>query len=330
MFTQYRLPKILLGETQSQKTDFEYIFYIQLCNMAKRPTSLPKPQAKIFAPHDSYAKTGEAIAIVNRHTALVCDVDDGNLSAADIQHRLKSLGIGAHLIYATHSWRPTRRRWRVVVPLVDPIRLIRWVALQGLLADELGGDRCAEKPTQISYCPNRGPNGYSHLETTGVYLDGSDTKHPFLAKAWARVKQLEIEKAKAKAKELAEAGGKAPKPSAACRETAGQLQPIAEFNAANPLDQLLPSLGYSRQGKKWLHPNSTSGLPGIFVRHDRYHSAHGCDRLADGSWHSAFDVWCDHNYSGDYHAAIRAAADETMVGGQSVTSHNRQVFRDSK
>lgn len=89
---------------------------------------------------------------------------------------------------------------------------------------------------------------------------------------------------------------------------------IGAFNAAHDIGALLEQHGYIRKGRgRWLHPESTTGAPGVRVLPDtdppKIFSSHGCDALANGHAHDAFSVFAILDYGGDIGAAVRAAAE---------------------
>lgn len=58
--------------------------------------------------------------------------------------------------------------------------------------------------------------------------------------------------------------------------------------------------GFEKQGNKWLHPEGTTGNPGISINKDgRYISSHGSDPLCDGHNHDKFDFIAQYQYEGD-------------------------------
>lgn len=76
---------------------------------------------------------------------------------------------------------------------------------------------------------------------------------------------------------------------------------IEWFNRTAPeWDELFFEHGFEKQGSKWLHPDSTTGNPGISINKDgRYVSSHGCDPLSDGHSHDKFDFVAQYDYDGD-------------------------------
>ncbi len=87
---------------------------------------------------------------------------------------------------------------------------------------------------------------------------------------------------------------------------------IDTFNRGTDIESLLQRHGYIQRGRKWLAPQSSTGLPGVNVvegqGEQRLYSHHGSDPLANGRMNDAFDVYCILEHGGDTSAAIKAAA----------------------
>lgn len=83
---------------------------------------------------------------------------------------------------------------------------------------------------------------------------------------------------------------------------------IEAFNQAHDVESLLESHGYERRGRKYLCPQSSTGLPGITISEGKMFSHHGSDPLANGHQNDAFDVFCILEHNGDQGAAVKAAA----------------------
>jgi putative DNA primase/helicase len=90
---------------------------------------------------------------------------------------------------------------------------------------------------------------------------------------------------------------------------------IAAFNRARPVEELLADHGYTRRGKRWSSPTSSSGLAGVVVLDDgRVYSHHASDLLAGDHAHDAFDLFRILDHGGDTRAAFKAAAEELGMG----------------
>ncbi|WP_312921117.1 bifunctional DNA primase/polymerase [Stutzerimonas nitrititolerans] len=98
------------------------------------------------------------------------------------------------------------------------------------------------------------------------------------------------------------------------KEAGDQPSVIDAFNRATDIETLLQRHGYIKRGRKWLAPQSSTGLPGVSVVDEqgeqRLYSHHGSDPLANGHMNDAFEVFCILEHGGDVSAAIKAAARE--------------------
>lgn len=100
-----------------------------------------------------------------------------------------------------------------------------------------------------------------------------------------------------------------PKKSAPDRPAGDKPSVIDAYNQAYDAESLLKAHGYERRGRKWLCPQSTTGLPGVTINDEgKLYSHHGSDPLANGHQNDPFDVFCILEHGGDERAAVKAAA----------------------
>lgn len=87
---------------------------------------------------------------------------------------------------------------------------------------------------------------------------------------------------------------------------------IDVFNRTLDIRSILERNRYERRGNRHLSPDSTSGLPGVYIFGDtgRCYSHHGNDPLSDGHSHDPFSAFCILEHGGDVKAAVKAAAAE--------------------
>ena len=96
---------------------------------------------------------------------------------------------------------------------------------------------------------------------------------------------------------------------------------------------ILQKHGYQRKGKRWLSPQSESGIPGVVIitgqdGRERAYSHGTSDVLCDGKAHDAFGLFCLLDHGGDEWAAIQHAATLLTTGnGGSIMHHNRDQYR---
>jgi PAS domain-containing protein len=92
---------------------------------------------------------------------------------------------------------------------------------------------------------------------------------------------------------------------------------IAAFNSAHGLTQILEAHGYVRKGRRYLHPQSDSGIPGLSILGDgNICFSHSGDALGDGKVHDAFDVFMVLDHDGNLTKAVRAAAEMLGIAHQ--------------
>lgn len=87
---------------------------------------------------------------------------------------------------------------------------------------------------------------------------------------------------------------------------------IDAFNEAHPIGAILESHGYIPNRKRWMHPTSTTGLPGVRLLPDaipeRIYSSHSNDPLNDTHAHDAFDCYKILVHGGNVKIAAKEAA----------------------
>lgn len=310
---------MLVGRNHEQTHSFDYCTFADLLERVKAPAQLDgkdikavKASAPICAPYNAPVKTKDEVLNHNKFTMLWADLDSGNQDLAALQARLTDLCIESYAIYSTANSAPNNKRWRVLVETQEAMPFDRWHALQSYLSHSLGdADDVALRPQQILYLPFECEHT-QHYESAIGDGDALDTlMSGFKSKADAY--QLDQETKAAQEATLAPA-----KPKARVSLAQGQQSPIELFNAAYDMASLLDSFGYKRVGKKYIHPNSSSGAAGVTLLDDgrSYYSHHSSDRLNDGHKHDAFDVWCHWAHGGDFNAAVKAAANDLDQQGQ--------------
>lgn len=103
-------------------------------------------------------------------------------------------------------------------------------------------------------------------------------------------------------------GSRKAEPGVQGRSGGARESVIDAFNRAHDVESLLAAHGYERRGRKWLCPNSSSGLPGVTISDGKVYSHHASDPLANDHQNDAFDVFCILEHGGDATAATKAAA----------------------
>lgn len=306
-----------------------------LVAMAGSPVNVPKKSAPCFIATDCDVKTDAGIMAHNLFSGAIGDVDN-HVTLAQLVGALEAAGIPDALVYSSKSATEDNQRWRIVVPYCQPCDAVRHEAIAKYLLEVIGGDACAAKANQVAYAPNRGDFYQSQvIRSDADYLNPLDGEAPFVAAAVeAAQRRLEAEQAKeaqAEAQRAQRAAERAAKVAASGVIVTGQRSPIDEFNAVNSIKSILQSYGYRKRhgGRKWLAPNSKSGMAGVVILGDGElcfsHHSHASDPLADGNAHDAFDVFAILEHGSNFEAALKDAGERTGV-----TKHNQDQFRKAK
>lgn len=306
-----------------------------LVAMAGSPVNVPKKSAPCFIATDCDVKTDVGITAHNLFSGAIGDVDN-HVTLAQLRGVLEAAGIPDALVYASKSATEDNQRWRIVVPYSQQCDAERHEAIAKYLLEVIGGDACAAKANQVAYVPNRG-DFYEHcvIRSDADYLDPLDDEAPFVAAAVeAARRRLEAEQAKeaqAKAQRAQRVAERAAKIAASGVIVTGQRSPIDEFNQLYEVTDILAANHYGKRhgGRKWLAPNSKSGMAGVVILGDGElcfsHHSHASDPLADGNAHDAFDVFAILEHGSNFEAALKDAGERTGV-----TKHNQDQFRKAK
>lgn len=105
----------------------------------------------------------------------------------------------------------------------------------------------------------------------------------------------------------------------------GEISVIDAFNEQKNLEDALDHYGYKRiLPNKWLRPNSSSGMPGITVKENKFFSHHA-DVFNDGYWHDCFDLWREMESLNVRDAIIKAAQNTRAPDGRTIDEYNKRL-----
>ncbi len=219
---------------------------------------------------------------------------------AVVAEDLRGLGL-AFAIWTTWSDRPEARRLRVVLPIdggMDPalLRAAYLLPLRYLpiIPTEVVDRACAE-PARMLILPACPPDRADRYE---CYTGGGD---------WLLGETLELLAREALQQEAA-------KRRATFRPgpLSGRESPIERFNSQHTPEEILEGFGYVRRGRKWISPNSHSGVAGVVVKDGKAFSHHS-DAIGDHYWHDPFDLWARLAFNGDKSAAAKELARQRRI-----------------
>ncbi|QIA64021.1 DUF3987 domain-containing protein [Vibrio astriarenae] len=328
---------VTIGSHHKQAHGFSTITYDGICDQIKKPLNLThfkkneigklisaKANCPWFMATDCPSRAKQSVAEHNEFKLLIVDLDTGDWVVGDLVNALKyDHDISSFAIYSTISSVQNTPRWRVIVPLLYAVDLPLWTALQESLAKSLGGDLCAINCNQIAYLPalsELNSCSYQYHIETGALIDGQKSK---LVDSFETIENTLAPKKQAQEHNFTKS------------LSTGQISPIDQLEASTSWDNFLLYFGFKKVGKRWLHPDSQSGSPGVTIsyrddRNGRYLSAHESDPLNDGYSHSKFDVYCHFEHNGDTNIALKALGDKMLVsGGATINQHNKKLFNQA-
>lgn len=270
----------------------------QIRAMLDNPPSVEKAQAQwaIFSALASRVHSEQREH--GRFIALWADVDEPDGLAFESAMNWLHAMLPAFIAYTSRSATEQNQKMRIIVPLAEPVSGSAFVRLQKILNDKLQKagitpDRVTERAGQVCYLPNK-----------GQFWCWDEKQGTFDPKLWADdlAELIRQEKAENEAREQRQEQARQ---KAAQRMASGCRSPIDAYNEAYPLDLTLSAFGYTRRGKKWLSPNSESGVPGVTISADgrKWFSQHGSDsaigqQTETGAMGDSFDLFVYYQHGG--------------------------------
>ena len=304
-------------------------FVIDKC---RSPYKATKTDAPLITHSCAMNKSKNAIAHENKMGVLSVDIDDGHYRSINaVDEAVQGMGITNYVIYTTGSHNPAEAKfkYRVIIWLVDYITCPQFTMTQLALSKIFNSDSVVSRIQQILYLP---------VETAEYeYIDRLSENKFDIEKCTPLVEQIKIvnderleaeEKREQEIKQLL-AQRKARQQSKA----KGESKLISVFDLVKEqftVEELLHQYGFKKKGRRYLHPNSGSGLAGVMVLDGQYYSHHSIetDPLSDGHAHSAFDLIMEFEYNGDKAKTIEGLSNELMVGDKTLAQYNKDVKHD--
>lgn len=304
--------------------------------LVKEPPSAPKEQGQWFIPStyaDHDARNHDAQRQNGAFRWLTLDVDDNNLSLADVDTALSNvIGEVCRVIYSSRSSVETNRKWRALIPLKTDIMGADFSDTQNAFFDLLEEastgtlipDRALARPAQLVYLPNRG-DFYEMKAEKAERLDLSDN-HPIIQRRdYQRIEFAKVRQVAQAARERRMAERKA-------NAQGDDVTPVDHFNAAHSIADLLSRYAYTqaRSSNDWKSPFQTSGSYATRDYGDYWVSLSGSDAAQEvGSatkdghrYGDAFDLYVHYDHRGDFGLAVKAYAEEAGLNRQLKVGHH--------
>lgn len=301
--------------------------------LVDHPQQVEKDQAQWLIPSSLPSRTFREQERSGQFWMLWADIDKNppTLNALQECLYLNLIEECDHEIYTSRSAREEYQKSRILIPLSKPLAGAEWIVCQQVFNDKLEAvgivpDRKSEGPAQLCYLPNRG-DFYDSCSIRDCRLFDP-------LSAWsteiAQKRQQKAEADSANERRKAEAKAK--------REARGYLNdssPIAAFNTAFSVGDILIQAGYDQDGNRdhYRHPNSESGSFSASVKNGRVYSLSSADPLytegSGGGAHDAFSAFTVLFHQGDVKRAIKDAGDNWLtINGEPWSLVKQRGFTD--
>lgn len=263
-----------------------------LCQRRRRgPKDGPGFVPATFMPEPD-GRVRRLAANVLMRTAIVLDIETSKLTGQIPPSFAEAVGLvqaagWVAVVYSSHSHTPAAPRYRMVLPLSEPIDpylpSVEIVASQIGLLDVL--DMSKVSASSLFYLPSAAPSDDTQHQT--AVADGDPIDHDWITKRAAELLTTrEAERARERAAAL-EAMGR--RREATVRQ--GFFEDGSVIEKVRPHLDLVGELldhGYTKVGDRFLYPKSESGVPGVYLLTgrdgvQRCYSHHSADPLAPGN-----------------------------------------------
>lgn len=309
---------------------------------ALEPGNAPKLDGLAFIPstynaHD--ARNHATQRADGSFVALCGDVDHGDHPLDRIEAMVRGFaGDAAWLIFSTAHARADDKRWRIIIPLAQPMGFEDWHDAQHAFFNfmEYGGvemDRALDRAGQPVYLPNV-PD---HHAKTGEILRNDDGTPVFYKRATTGTNAPGLKNEGQLAAGMAAIARKRDEDEAErkrMREEAAQRRanrprnddaPIMEdFNRGNPVANLLELYGYKQSPRNpadWRSPHQQGDSYATRIVEDSWISLSASDvssglgqKCRAGCFGDAYDLFVHYEHSGDHKSAFRTLYQERRAG----------------
>jgi len=322
-------------DTLIDKPDQEYksISLAEIAKMVSDPQATEKADAAFIIPSSYRAHDGRKHSAQREHGEfhyLALDIDEGSPSLVELKDAVKrATGNAVAMIYSSSGASEDNRKWRVLIPLLEPISGADYGDTQLALFSMMGEQQIVTDPAlarvgQPIFLPNvppakRDQHGqplfyHQDLHRGDGYLDVKNSE--IWANMQFRRQQVEIAE-----RQVAQDRAARQAERIARREASGDdLDPVAEFNARHTVEDMLLRCGYTRDGNSQSYSSryqSSGSFATKNFNNEYWVSLSGSDVGAalgavkgDYCWGDAFDLFCHFEHNGDMKAAVRSYAGE--------------------
>lgn len=313
------------GASHSEKSrPYTTINLAGIRTLVDNPVCVDKLQAQWFIPSTLPTRTFKEQEMRGEFWMLWADLDQNPPGLEAVADLIRPLECD-YEIYTSRSATLEIPKFRILIPLAQPLSGKRWSLCQEILNDLLEQanatpDRANERCGQLCFLPNKGAYYEAAVRRDNVFLDAAHVWADRLQEKEAALRKHEqaIEERRSQARERK-----------ASASISGEPNLIDVFNAQYPVEDILLQAGYEQRGNRFRHPQSQSGSFSASVQDRRVNSLSTADPLyskGQGA-HDAFSAYTVLFAGGDSGRALRQAGDEmVMIGEESWNAVKRREY----
>ncbi|MDB9838622.1 helicase RepA family protein [bacterium] len=350
-------PLVLLAhgsfETLIDEPDQQYkgITLADIAKMVSDPQTKEKTDAAFIIPSSYRAHDGRKHSAQREHGKfwmLAIDVDEGNPSIENLQDAVRGIaGRVAALFYTSSGATAENRKYRVLIPLAEPLTGAEYVDAQLALFDlmktehNITCDTALSRTGQPIFLPNV-PASKRDAEDQPIFFQSHKERGKGLlnvreSRIWENVEFRAKQAEMAEARASQERAARQAKREEQRNQHGDDVDPIGEFNHRNSIADLLLKYGYEQLGRSenYRSPQQTSGSFATKNFGEHWVSLSGSDVGAgigavkgDYCYGDAFDLFCHFEHNGDMKAAVREYAKELRPSND-YTGQRDQIVRDA-
>lgn len=323
------------SDTKINQPDAQYngITVKQIADLVDAPQTKDKADAAFVIPSSYRAHDGRSHAAQRErgeYWMLAIDIDEGSPRADFIEYALSGIvGDATRLTYTSSGATADNMKWRVLLPLAEPLTGAEYVDAQLALFDMMDGEYGIKCDTALSrtgqpiYLPNVPADKRDADGKPNFYVGAKERGQGMLdvkqSRIWSnvefRAKQAEIAERKAAQERAARQAAREEKRN----QRGDDLDPVDEFNQRHSIADLFAKYGYEQQGRSdsYRSPHQSSGSFATKDFNTHWVSLSGSDagvglgQTKEGiCWGDAFDLFCFYEHQNNMTVAVREYAKE--------------------
>ena len=306
--------------------EYDGIILAKIAELVSEPQAKEKADASFIIPSTYRDHDGRNHAIQREHGEywmLALDVDEGDPSLTELRTAVSTVtGDASALIYSSSGASEDNRKWRVLIPLAEPISGEDYadaqLALFDLMQQEgITCDAALSRTGQPIYLPNVPPARRDERNEPsfyhGVRHRGGGLLIPAESTIWANLEFRRKNEAIAAERAAAERSLRAQQREEKRSKYDGD-DPIDVFNQRHTISDIMLKYGYERKGRSdsYRSPMQSSGSFATKDFGTHWVSLSGSDRAsgigqASGEfcYGDAFDIWAHFEHGGRMSDAVR-------------------------